>query len=213
MKNQSTPQQSSKPKFSRYANQKAPAELPKAYTLDGRELKIRAVSMVDLEYARQAITEEYAARCTPPTFVTLTVGGTPIEHAITELTLEAENDEDETARRKSAWAEYMLACQERDSEISRVTLEIVFDGLDEQPSGDWIATRKSRHLPVPPDEMSDGEKLTYWKTAVLLKNNVQDILNVQAEIVTLSLAGTGVSRESIAAAMGTFLDSVPGSEG
>lgn len=200
------------PRTLRYKPKAAPAidELPHFYTQDGRKIKIKMISILEVNEAEINIRNEFEELTKPPTYQTVTAGGTVIDHEITEKSITVKGDEEETARRQAAWDEHLQHVAEMEAEISKVTLSIIMEGIDEAPEDDsWIARRKARHLSIPPEDANPDDVMLFWKTAVLLRNNVADIVEAQTEILVLSTSGLA-SREDIEAGGNSFPDSLPG---
>lgn len=200
------------PRTKRYKPKDAPTqERPHFYTQDGRKVHIKTISVMDVSEAEGNIRAEYAERVKVPQYQTITAGGAVLYHDLNEKILVVEGDEEETKRRQMVWAEHINTVNEMEAEIAKTTLAIIMDGIDESPPDDWIAQRKARHLSVPGKDIPEDEKILFWKTAVLLRNNVADILEGQTEILVLATSGAA-TREDIEAAGSIFPDQLPGDE-
>jgi len=200
------------PRTLRYSPKARPTEeqLPHFWTQDGRKVRIKTVSIFEVQEAELNIRQDYADKIIVPTYETVTAGGTKKAHDLTEKNLVVEGDEVETARRQADWLQYQNMVKEMEGEISKTSLSIIMDGIDETPEDDtWIPKRKARHLSVPPEDATQDEIILFWKTAVLLRNNIADILAAQNEILVLSTSGIA-TREEIEAAQATFPDTIPG---
>lgn len=198
------------PRLARYQPpQDKPQVEPFFWTQDGRKVHIRTISYFDVKEAELNIRSEYEDRTRPPTYKTTTAGGTVKEHDLNEKILIVDGDQAETERRQAAWQEYKNAIAEMEKEISKTTLSLVFEGIDEIPEEGWIEKRKKRHLSIPSQDADEDDQLLFWKTAVLLKNNVTDIITGQTEIMTLALSGVA-TREEIEAAGSGFLGELSG---
>ena len=150
------------PRIARYKPKEKSQEEPHFWTADGRKVRIKTISFFDVKEAELNIRKEFEDRTKPPTYQTVTAGGVVREHELTEKILIVDDDQQETERRQSAWAEYQKALAEMQGEISKATLSLIMEGINETPEDElWIATRKKRHLSIPPEDFGRRRQVAF----------------------------------------------------
>lgn len=177
-------------------------------TEDGREIPIKAISLLELNMAEEGIKAEYIERgepITPPTYSVETVGGDKETHPLTADNL-VTDDPTETERRTRLWAEHQDALNRMESEIGRIKTSIVMEGIDIAPENDdWLARKKRLHIKVPDDP---DERLLFYKMTEAVKTPA-DLSSIQLEIIVLSSSGA-IDRKAADAAKESFRSKLQG---
>ena len=178
-------------------------------TDSGDSIRIKPISMYEMELAEQGITQEFKDRGEQleiPTYTVEMVGGGEQTYEHDSESLVVSDDEEKTKENQKIWADYEDANNRLNNELGALREEMIFvDGIDADPAGDkmWIATCKRRHIKIPKDLVE--QKLLYVRTKVL--KTPMDIVNAIQTVMTVSM-GSIVPEEVKSAVAATFQSAI-----
>jgi hypothetical protein len=172
-------------------------------TINGVDIEIRAVSIMEMNLAEAGLRAEYLARgepLDPPTYRVDLAGGGYQEFPHDETTLRTDEE-------KAAWEKHQEALARYTAETNRLRGEIMLeDGIAFELPKDtrWIEKQKRRHIQIPDEP--DKLRQHYLETELL--KTPEDAQNIVIAILKLSARGAA-DPAAVEAAMDGFRRGLP----